>query len=179
MNVIYHLPVNKKRACDIKVYSDRVTFEGKFWYLRNREFYRSKASMDVGDIGNFLGMGYLTKRSYIKCIIFVLAGTILGAIKSGIDMLSEYVDKANNYLRWIGQEISLPGWMEMALNAMTIICIVLGIVLFFSKKKVIEISFTDKRICVPSKSISKTEYIMLQNNLKKLYAINNNTSSRH
>ena len=45
------------------------------------------------------------------------------------------------------------------------ICLLLGLVLFFSKKKVIEISFTDKRICVPQKSMSSAEYQTLYQTL--------------
>lgn len=35
-----YLPINEKHLCDIKAFSDKITFEGKFWYLKNKEFYR-------------------------------------------------------------------------------------------------------------------------------------------
>lgn len=93
--------------------------------------------------------------------MFVIAGTILEVVKMIIDKLTEWMDKANNYLQWIDKAISLPEWMNYTLNTLAVICILLAIALFFSKKKVIEISFTDKRICVPQKSMTKSEYNML------------------
>lgn len=47
------------------------------------------------------------------------------------------------------------------MNALAVICVLSAVALFFSKKKVIEISFTDKRICVPQTSLTRSEYIML------------------
>ena len=84
----------------------------------------------MAKVSNFLGLGYLT----------------------------EGVDKINSYLQWMGHSISLPDWMNTTMNVLAVICLLLGLVLFFSKKKVIEISFTDKRICVPQKSMTVNEY---------------------
>ena len=80
-------------------------------------------------------------------LAFVFGGVILGAVNSLIDKLGELADKTNSVLRWIGQTFTLPEWLNYILNMTVVICIVLGIMLFFSKKKVVEISFTDKRIC--------------------------------
>ena len=91
----------------------------------------------MAKVSNFLGLGYLT----------------------------EGVDKINSYLQWMGHSISLPDWMNTTMNVLAVICLLLGLVLFFSKKKVIEISFTDKRICVPQKSMSSAEYQTLYQTL--------------
>ncbi len=157
-NILYHLPVSEKRECDICVYEDRVTFQGKFWYLADKEFIRPRGNQEVARVQDFLGLGYLTKRSYKKCVTFVFSGFLLQIVKLVIDKLTEGVDKINNYLQWVGHSISLPDWMNMTMNVLAVICLLLGLVLFFSKKKVIEISFTDKRICVPQKSMTVNEY---------------------
>lgn len=136
-NLLYHLPLSKRRECDIRVYEDRVAFRGKFWYLVDKEFIKSKSDQEMAKVSNFLGLGYLT----------------------------EGVDKINSYLQWMGHSISLPDWMNTTMNVLAVICLLLGLVLFFSKKKVIEISFTDKRICVPQKSMSSAEYQTLYQTL--------------
>lgn len=157
-DVLYHLPLSQNRECDICVYPDRVTFQGKFWYLVNKEFVNPHKEQESAQIQNFLGLGYLAKRSYKKCVLFVVSGFLLQMVKLVIDKLSEGVDKINSYLRWVGHSISLPPWMNITMNVIAVICLLLGLILFFSKKKVIEISFTDKRICVPPKSMSAIEY---------------------
>lgn len=157
----YHLPMSDNRNYDIKVYAKQLIINGSFWYLKNKEFYRNSNNSDSANIQNFLGMGYLNKRSYRKTIIFVLGGTILETVKMIVDKLSDLVNKANNYLQWVGHEICLPEWLNNTVNALTIICLILAVILFFSKKKVVEISFTDKRICIPQKSMSNSEYMEL------------------
>ncbi len=116
-------------------------------------------------------MGYLAKHSPKKCMAFILGGTTLEIIKTIIDKLNSILDKINNYLQWIDMSIELPEWMTYTMNTIAFVCIVLGIVFFFSKKKVVEISFMDKRICIPQRSITKNEFNMLYqsiNNAKKM-----------
>ncbi|MCM1188467.1 MAG: zinc ribbon domain-containing protein [bacterium] len=156
--LLYQLTENAGRHYTITVNRETLLLTGDFWYLRDKEFVKSHGSSDSAQIKNFIGMGYLAKRSFKKCLLFVIAGSALEVVKTVIDKLTEWVDKANDYLKWIDQSVSLPGWMNGTMNVLAILCILLGIALFFSKKKVIEISFTDKRICVPQKSMSDSEY---------------------
>lgn len=164
----YYLPLSSNREYDIKVYAEQVIFSGKFWYLKDKEFYRNQNTQDTAMIHNFIGMGYLSKRSYRKTIAFVLGGTVLEVVKMIADKLSDLVNKANGYLQWIGHEISLPDWINYTVNTIAVICLIMAVVLFFSKKKVVEISFVDKRICIPQKSISNTEYAGLFQTIKNL-----------
>lgn len=164
-SVLYQLlPTDRRKYC-LKVYQDKLTIEGRFWYLKDKEFALQKGK-DIALLHNYIGMGYLNKRSYRKTIAFVLGGVILGVINSIIEKLSELADKANFFLRWIGETVTLPEWMTYLLNGTMVVCIILGILLFFSKKKVVEISFTDKRICVPQKSLSNAEYAGLYQTIK-------------
>jgi hypothetical protein len=171
---LYHLPVTDKRKCDITVLQDKVVFSGKFYYLKDKEFCKNKKQTETAYLRNYLGMGYLSQRSYRKTLWFIVVGTVMELAKLALDKITELVDKANDYLKWIDRSITLPEWMNNTVNALAIICLILGIVLFFSEKKVIEISFTDKRICVPQKSMSKSEYNMLYQsiqNAKKMLSL--------
>lgn len=163
---LYQLPVTDKRKCDITVLRDKVVFSGKFYYLQDKEFYKNKEPTETAYLRNYLGMGYLSRRSYRKTLWFIVGGTVMELAKLALDKITELVDKANDYLKWVDRSITLPEWMNNTVNALAIICLILGIVLFFSKKKVIEISFIDKRICVPQKSISKSEYNMLYQSIQ-------------
>ncbi len=157
-NLLYKLAENNNRKYCITVNRKDIQFAGDFWYLKEKEFVKCSAKKETALPQNFLGMGYLAKRSFRKTLLFVFAGSALEVVKLIIDKLTEWIDKANDYLQWIDRSISLPEWMNTTMNIMAIICILIGVALFFSKKKVIEISFTDKRICVPEKSMTKQEY---------------------
>jgi hypothetical protein len=157
----YRLTENSERHYSITVNREEVLFTGNFWYLKEKEFVSCKSKSEKALIKNFMGMGYLEKRSPRKCILFVVVGTMLEVVKAVIDKLTDWVDKANDYLQWIDRSISLPAWLNYTMNTLAAICILLAVVYFFSKKKVIEISFTDKRICVPQKSMTNNEYHML------------------
>ena len=134
--------------------------------LQKKEIYRNKGNTATAFLSNYLGMGYLSQRSYRKTLLFLIGGTVLELTKFVLDKLTDLVDKINDYLKWIDRSISLPEWMGYTVNVLAILRLLLGVVLFFSKKKVIEISFTDKRICVPQKSMSQNEYNMLYQTIK-------------
>lgn len=167
MTPLYHLGITKKRKCDITIWQDRIVFSGEFFYLRNKEFYKSKGQADTAFLRNFLGMGYLSQRSYRKTLLFLIIGTILELAKIVLDKLTDFANKANDYLEWFDRSISLPEWLNSTVNILAILCILFGVILFFSKKKMIEISFTDKRICVPQRCMSQVEYNMLYQAIKR------------
>ena len=164
--LLYRLAPNNERSYSITVNRDKVLFDGDFWYLQDKEFVKCRDKKDIALIQRFLGMGYITKRSPKKCIMFVLVGTVLEVVKMIFDKIAEWVDKANEYLQWFEQTISLPNWMSYTINIIAFICILSAIALFLSKKKVIEISFVDKRICVPHNSMSTNEYNMLYQSIQ-------------
>lgn len=165
--LLYKLTENTKRFYTITVNRENLLFTGKFWYIKDKEFIKSQSGNESALIKNFIGMGYLAKRSSKKCLLFVIAGSVLEVVKTTIDKLTEWADKANDYLQWIDKSISLPEWMNYTMNALAILCILFAIALFFSKKKMIEISFTDKRICVPQKSMTTGEYSALYQSIMK------------
>lgn len=160
-HLLYKLTQNAMRPYSITVNRENILFTGKFWYLKDKEFIKSHDSNESAPIKNFIGIGYLAKRSFKKCLLFVIAGSVLEIVKMIIDKLTEWIDKANDYMQWIDKSIRLPEWINYTMNALAFFCFLFAIALFFSKKKVIEISFTDKRICVPQKSMTASEYSML------------------
>lgn len=171
-NVLYKLAENNNRKYCITVNRKDIQFTGDFWYLKEKEFVKCSAKKEMALPQNFLGMGYLAKRSFKKTLLFVFAGSVLEAVKLVIDKLTEWIDNANDYLQWIDKSISLPEWMNSTMNIMAIFCILIGVALFFSKKKVIEISFTDKRICIPEKSMTRQEYNILYQSIVSAQKLN-------
>lgn len=165
--LLYKLTENDMRPYTITVNRKNILFTGKFWYLKDKEFIKSHNNNENALIKNFIGIGYLAKRSFKKCLLFVIAGSVLEIVKMIIDKLAEWADKANDYLQWIDKSISLPEWINYTMNALAILCVLFAIALFFSKKKMIEISFTDKRICVPQKSMTTSEYSALYQSIMK------------
>lgn len=163
---LYRLLPNSERSYSITVNRDNVLFSGTYWYLKDKEFVKCQNGQETALIQNYLGIGYLEKRSPKKCIWFVLVGTVLELIKMVIDKLTEWVDEANNYLQWFDRTISLPDWLNYTMNTVAVVCIIMAIIFFFSKKKVIEISFTDRRICVPQKSMTRDEYNALYRSIQ-------------
>lgn len=167
INPIYHLQITEKRKCDIKVFSDKVVFDGSFWLLKDKDFYRNKSKTEIVNPKDFIGMGYLKKRSYRKVLILVFAGTVFEGVKFVVDKLNDIVGKLNDYLEWFNTSVKLPIWIEYIMNGATIVCFLLAIIYFFSKKKVIEISFTNKRICIPEKSLTSHEFVGLRESILK------------
>ncbi len=53
-------------------------------------------------------------------------------------------------------------------NTAVLLCVIFGIVAFFSKKKVIEISFLSKRFCVDENLFDEKDITKLDNLLLKL-----------
>lgn len=145
-----------------------MTFSGQFLYLKEKEFYQNHGQSDTAFLSNFLGIGYLNQRSYRKTIAFIVSGMIMQGVKLTVDKLSELADQANSFLQWIGHAVELPSWLNYTVNLLAAVCLIMGVALFFSKKKVVEISFTDKRICIPQKSLSNAEYAGLYQAVKAL-----------
>jgi len=170
-SAVYSIPFSESRKYSVNVYPDRVDIDGDFLYLRDKDFYKAVQAHESCRISDFLGIGYLKMRSWKKTLTFVVAASVLEVFKALVDRLSDLADKANKFLSLIGRSVELPDWMETTINVAAVICFILAIVLFFSLKKVIEISFVDKRICVPQKSMTYDEY-------QRLYSVINDLTKK-
>lgn len=161
---VYHLPKTKERNCDIKVYEDRVEVEGEFWNLREKEFYKNPSQKDVAYIRDFIGMGYLKKRSHKKGIFFVICAAILEVLHIILDKIGDI----SNGFHLMGMELYVPVWIENSVNVMLVIAGIFAIMYLFSQKSVIEISFLNKRICIPRKCLTNNEFQNLYATLLRL-----------
>ena len=155
---IFHLNKTEVRKYDIKVYHDKLVIEGEFWNLKDKEFYKNNSQKDVGYIKDFIGIGYLKKKSYRQGIIFVISAFILEMI----NLILDKVGDIQMVMSLVGDSFELPRWIDYGVNIMLIGCFLLAIRYFFSQKDVVEISFLNKRICVPKNSLSNYDFLNLR-----------------
>lgn len=148
------IPSNKQ--CHIHITSDSFIIQGDFYYLVNKEFHEVKARKDTCSIKEYIGLGIMRKRSPKKMFNFVMFAVIL-------EFVNTVASKINDYLFFAD-----TGWTAYVVNAVAILCIIQGLRLFFSKKKVIEISFLTKRFCVDEKLFSNEDINKLNQILLKL-----------
>ncbi|MCM1542541.1 MAG: zinc ribbon domain-containing protein [Blautia sp.] len=62
--LLYKLTENAGRNYTITVNRENVLFTGDFWYLKDKEFLKSHDSNESALVKNFIGIGYLAKRSF-------------------------------------------------------------------------------------------------------------------
>lgn len=145
-----------KKACHIYVSETDFIIEGDFYYLINKEFRPVKGGRDACGIKEYMGLGSLWKRSPQKLIQFVVLACILELFDAAAGKLGDYLFSLDT------------GWTSYFVNAAAILCVIQGLRLFFSKKKVIEISFLSKRFCVDETLFRKEDINKLHQTLIKL-----------
>ena len=147
---------NKKKACTIQVTEEQFIIQGDFYFLVNKEFYKSKAGKDNCSVKEYMGLGTLQKRSPKKTLFFLAFAVIL----EFVDMLA---GKINDIFFFTNTD-----WTSYIVNTVAFLCVTAGIIAFFSKKKVIEISFLSKRICVDEKLFAEDDINRLHRLMMKL-----------
>ena len=143
------------KQCSISISEDTFLIEGDFYYLQSKEFYPVKNGKDSCPIKEYMGLGTLRKRSPKKLMQFVIIACIL-------EVVNAIAGKISDYLFFVD-----TSWTSYFVNTLALLCLIQGLRLFFSKKKVIEISFLTKRICVDENmfckdDINKLNQIMMQ-----------------
>ena len=146
----------KNKYCSIRVSDELFMIEGDFYYLVNKEFCPVKNSRDTCSIKDYMGLGSLNKRSPKKLVQFVVFACIL-------ELFNIIAGKLGDYLFFLD-----TSWTSWFINAAVLLCIIQGLRLFFSKRKVIEISFLSKRFCVDENLFQKTSIDRLNQILLKL-----------
>ena len=104
----------------------------------------------------YMGLGSLRKRSPKKLIQFIVFACIL-------ELFDTIAGKMGDYLFFMDTD-----WTSYFVNAAAILCVIQGVRLFFSKKKVIEISFLSKRFCVDERLFRNEDINRLHQMLLKL-----------
>ncbi|MCM1046173.1 MAG: hypothetical protein NC417_11750 [Candidatus Gastranaerophilales bacterium] len=156
MELLHIDGISDKKQCHIYVSETDFVIEGDFYYLVNKEFCPVKDGRDTCSIKEYLGLGSLRKRSPKKLIQFI----VLACILELFDMIA---GKLGDYLFFINTD-----WTSYFVNAAAILCMIQGLRLFFSKKKVTEISFLSKRFCVDEKLFRNEDMDKLHRILIKL-----------
>ena len=143
---------SNKKNCRISVTETDFCIEGDFYYLVNKEFRPVKNGRDTCSIKEYMGLGNLRKRSPKKLVQFVIFACIL-------ELFNTIAGKLDDYLFFLDTD-----WTSWFVNAAAVLCIIQGLRLFFSKKKVIEISFLSRRFCVE-------EHLFRDEDMNKLHQI--------
>lgn len=145
-----------KKHCSIQVSDTEFMIKGDFYYLVNKEFRSVKNGDDKCSIKEYMGLGSLRKRSPKKLMQFIVLACIL-------ELFDTIAGKMGDYLFFMDTD-----WTSYFVNAAAILCVIQGLRLFFSKKKVIEISFLSKRFCVDEKIFRNEDINRLHQMLLKL-----------
>lgn len=146
---------NKKKSCSIQITEEQFSIQGDFYYLVNKEFHRAETRNGNCPAKEYLGLSSLRKRSPKKTLRFLVLAVILEFLDTLAGKIGDIFFFADT------------SWTSYFVNTAVILCVILGIVAFFSKKKVIEISFLSKRFCVDEdlfseEDITKMNHILLQ-----------------
>lgn len=147
---------SKKKHCTIQVTEEHFSIQGDFYFLVNKEFYKSKTMKDSCSVKEYMGLGTLRKRSPKKTLFFLAFAVILEVV----DMLAGKIEDIFFFVN--------TDWTSYIVNTVAVLCIMAGLAAFFSKKKVIEISFLSKRICVDEKLFAKDDINKLHHLMMKL-----------
>ena len=136
MEIMNLLGTLNKKKCQLVVTGDTFTVSGDYYYLVDKEFILAKDKQEVLSVKDYMGLNTLKKRSPKKMFQFI-------GIALALEIISTLADKIADIFFMFD-----TGWTSYFVNAVVLICVVIGLTYFFSKKKVYEISFKNKRICV-------------------------------
>lgn len=147
---------NNKKQCSIQVTDELFFIQGHFYYLVNKEFRKPQVASGNCSVKEYLGLSTLHKRSPKKTLFFLAFAMVLEAVNTIAGKISDIFFFADT------------SWTDYIVNAVVILCVLLGIRAFFSKKKVIEISFLSKRFCVDETLFAEDDIDKLDRVLMKL-----------
>ena len=151
---IHSLP--NQKGCMITVSGDTFRIEGNYYCMYNQEVKRIVSKYDECNVKEFLGLGKLQLRSHKKMLQFLMLGC-------GTQIVVAFLKKLDKFL--INADMSCISTLS---NVLTLICFFMIIRYFFSKKKLIEISFLSKRFCVDEKVFSGEDIMKLNETLLNL-----------
>lgn len=155
-----YLPLNENRKYELKLENGFFSISGDYWQYNVSDIYRKKNSFDQVDASEYLGIGKLRMRPVRYVVTFIMFPIVIGI-----------VTKAANH--WIFRVIlssealdKMSGVVNSVINILMAMFVLYGIRLVFSIKDLVEISFISKHICIPRKSLTDTQYRVLDQSLK-------------
>lgn len=140
----------------IHIMENAFCIEGNYLYLVNKEFQKVKNAKDSCPLKEFMGVGILSKRSPRKLFQFVL-------IAAALEFVNMLAGKIGDILFFMDTD-----WTAYVVNFAAVLCILQGLRLFFSKRKVYEISFLKKRFCVDEKDFNKQDIDKMNEVIRRL-----------
>ena len=147
---------NKKKSCSIQITDEQFFIHGDFYYLVNKEFQKSKTKNGNCPAKEYLGLSTLRKRSPKKTLRFLVLAVVLEFVDTLAGKIGDIFFFADT------------SWTSYIVNTAVLLCVIFGVVAFFSKKKVIEISFLSKRFCIDENLFDEEDITKLDNLLLKL-----------
>lgn len=147
---------DKDKQCTIQITEKQFNIQGDFYYLVNKEFHKSKSKNDICALNEYMGLGSLRKRSPKKTLVYLVLAVVL-------EFVNEIVGKIQDIFFFGNTD-----WLSCIVNVLVVICIIMGMIAFFSKKKVIEITFLSKRICVDEKMFAEDDINKMHQLMMKL-----------
>lgn len=154
---IFHLSgTTKNKKCQLVVTEDTFMVTGDYYYLVDKEFKKVIDRQDTAVIKDYMGLGALRKRSPKKMFLFIAFALVL-------EIMGAIADKISDLLFMFD-----TGWTDYLVNTAAVICLLVGLAFLFSKKRVYEISFRTKRICVDEKMFNNADMIKLDKVLQGL-----------
>lgn len=145
MEILHLSGTTKYRQCQLVVTEDTFIVTGDYYYLVDKEFKKVNGKQDTVFIKDYMGLGTLRKRSPKKMFLFIGLALVLEIVSVIADKLSDLFFMFDT------------GWTDYFVNTAAVICLLVGLAYLFSKKKVHEISFRTRRICVDEKMFSNAE----------------------
>lgn len=155
-NMRYVIPSQdgSKSDCTIIINEQTVDFFGDVYIYIYGDFRKTEEDIEC-EIKDFLGMGYLKKRSRSKLIGFFICGCLLGFA----DTIS---GKLSDYLPWIN-----TNWTSFIVCVILLLSIFMLVSFWKSQKSVIEFSFLSKRVCVESDTYTKEDFNTIYSNISE------------
>lgn len=147
---------NKKKSCSIQITEEQFLIQGDFYYLVNKEFHKAETRKGSCSAKEYLGLSAMRKRSPKKTLRFLILAVILEFLDTLAGKIGDIFFFADT------------SWTSYMVNTAVLLCVIFGIVAFFSKKKVIEISFLSKRFCIDENLFDEKDITKLDNLLLKL-----------
>lgn len=139
----------RNRKCELIVSDEELTIRGDYYYLNDKEFSKVSGREEHLSKSEYMGLNVLRKRSTKKMFLFIGLSVVL-------ELVGKLADKIGDIFFMYD-----TGWTDYCVNICAVICLIVALMYLFSKKKVYEISFLSKRVCVDEKMFTYEDMMKL------------------
>ncbi len=139
----------RNRKCELIVSDESFTICGDYFYLNDKEFSKVSGGEECLAKSGYMGLNVLRKRSPKKMFLFV-------GLSATLEIVGKLADKIGDIFFMFDTD-----WTNYFVNICAAICLIVAVMYLFSKKKVYEISFLSKRVCVDEKMFAYDDMMQL------------------